>query len=463
MTASERRLLILGLDCATPQFVFDQWRGELPALSALMAQGVWGKLRSTVPPITVPAWTCMMTSQDPGMLGIYGFRNRRSYAYEDLYVANATYVKAKTVWNHLSRHRLASLVFDVPQTYPPKPLLGILVGCFMTPGKEVQFTWPDEIKGELDQAADGDYIIDVEDFRTDDKERLLAGIYRMTERRFKAFRHFLRKDDFRFAVLVEMGIDRIHHGFWRFCDPSHRLYQAGNPYEHVIREYYRAIDAEVAETIAAAGEGWSVMVVSDHGAKTMQGAICINEWLQREGYLTLREQPAARKPLKPDMIDWTRTRAWGEGGYYSRVFLNVQGREPQGVIPPAQYESFRDELAAKLESIADEDGRNINTRCFKPEQIYREVKNIPPDLIVYLGDLDWRSAGSVGVGSIYLYENDTGPDDANHAQDGIFIWRLPRDVQPQRRESYSIYDIAPSILRFFDLPVPPEMIGEAII
>ena len=463
MSPSEPRLLVIGLDCATPQLVFDAWRDELPTLNRLMTQGIWGKLRSTVPPITVPAWTCMMTSQDPGMLGIYGFRNRRSYGYDDLYIANAKYVKAKTVWNHLSRHRMPSLVFGVPQTYPPKPLNGILVAGFMTPGKDVQFTYPDEIKAELDQVADGDYIIDVQDFRTDDKDQLIAAIYRMTERRFKAFRHFLRKDDFRFAMLVEMGIDRIHHGFWRFCDPSHRLYQPGNRYQHVIRDYYRAVDAEVGETIAAAGDEWSVLVVSDHGAKAMQGAICINEWLQRQGHLTLREQPSQQTRLTMDMIDWERTRAWGEGGYYSRVFLNLHGREPQGVVPAGEYESFRDELKAGLESLTDEQGRNINTRCFKPEQIYREVRNIPPDLVVYLGDLDWRSAGSVGVGSIYLYENDTGPDDANHAEDGILVWRLPPGVQAQRRETYSIYDIAPSILRFFGLAVAPEMIGESII
>jgi len=463
VSGAEPRLLVIGLDCAAPQLVFDQWRHELPTLNSLMEQGVWGKLRSTVPPITVPAWTCMMTSQDPGMLGIYGFRNRKSYGYEDLYTANANYVKAKTVWNHLSRHRMPSLIFGVPQTYPPKPLNGILVACFMTPSKEVQFTYPDEVRAELDRVADGDYIIDVDDFRTDDKEQLLADIYRMTERRFKAFRHFLGQDDFRLAMVVEMGVDRIHHGFWRFFDPTHRLYERGNPYQHVIRDYYRALDREVGETIEAAGEGWSVMVVSDHGAKTMHGAICINEWLQRRGYLALREQPQKQTRLSMDMIDWGRTRAWGEGGYYSRVFLNVEGREPQGIIPPADYEAFRDELKAGLEALTDEEGRNINTRCFKPQDIYREVNNLPPDLIVYLGDLDWRSAGSVGIGSIYLYENDTGPDDANHSEDGIFIWRPPGGMQPRRQETYSIYDIAPTILRCLGLEAPPEMIGESII
>ena len=118
----------------------------------------------------------------------------------------------------------------VPLTYPPKPLNGILVSSFLTPGKDVQFTYPDEVKAELDRVADGDYMIDVENFRTDRKDDLLKAIYVMTERRFKAFRHFYRKELYDFAMVVEMGIDRIHHAFWRYFDKNHRLYEPGNQY-----------------------------------------------------------------------------------------------------------------------------------------------------------------------------------------------------------------------------------------
>jgi predicted AlkP superfamily phosphohydrolase/phosphomutase len=454
------KLLIIGLDCATPQLVFDAWKDDLPNLKALMDKGLHARLMSTVPPITVPAWTSMMTSQDPGQLGLYGFRNRKSYGYEDLYTANASYVKAKTLWNLLSRNRMSSLVFGVPQTYPPRPLNGVMVASFLTPSKDVQFTYPDEIKAELDAAAGGDYIIDVRNFRTEKKDELLSDIVRMTEARFKAFRHFLKKDSYDFAMMVEMGPDRIHHGFWRYFDKSHRLYEPGNKYESVVHDYYKLLDDEIGRTIEGLKDT-SVMVVSDHGAKTMIGAICINEWFQKEGYLTLKEPPKARTRLKTEMIDWSRTKAWGEGGYYSRVFINVKGREPQGQVPPEEYEVFRDELVRRLEAIEDEKGRCINTKAFKPADIYRELRNIPPDLVVHLGNLDWRSAGSVGVGSIHLFENDTGPDDANHAQEGIFIW--DRDPGPMKKpEIVSIYDIAPTVLDYFGLEIPEEMIGRPL-
>lgn len=457
------KLLVFGLDCATPQLLFDAWLDDLPNLKRLVDRGIAGPLRSTLPPITVPAWTAMMTSKDPGMLGFYGFRNRKSYDYENLYFANAKYVKAKTLWNYLSRNRKKSLIFGIPQTFPPKPLNGIMVASFLTPNKDVQFTYPDDIKAELDQAAGGDYMIDVKDFRTDDKNRLLSSIHEMSRRRFKAFRHFYSKEEYDFAMLVEMGIDRIHHGFWRYTDKTHRLYEPGNEYENCIKDYYQALDEEIGKTLEIVDEDTSIMVVSDHGAKTMVGAICVNEWLQQKGWLTLKEEPTEQKRLSMDMVDWSKTKAWGEGGYYCRLFLNVEGREPYGQIPNDEYESFRDEVKEALENIADEEGNCIGTRVFKPEEVYREVKNIPPDLIVYFGNLDWRSAGSVGVGSVHMYENDTGPDDANHAEHGVFILARADGSKPAERDEYSIYDIAPTVLTHFGLDVPDDMIGRSIL
>jgi predicted AlkP superfamily phosphohydrolase/phosphomutase len=262
--------------------------------------------------------------------------------------------------------------------------------------------------------------------------------------------------------MVEMGIDRIHHGFWRYFDKNHRLYEPGNKYENAIHDYYVFLDKEIERTIDGLPQDTSVMIVSDHGAKTMVGAICINEWLQREGYLALNEPPKKRERFKTTMVDWSKTKAWGEGGYYSRIFMNVEGREPNGTIPQAQYEKVRNELKARLEAIEDENGKCINTKVFKPEEVYRETKNIPPDLIVYLGNLDWRSAGSVGVGSVYMYENDTGPDDANHAENGIFIWNVGHN-NSGGPHSYSIYDVAPSVLKYFNMDIPEEMIGKSII
>jgi predicted AlkP superfamily phosphohydrolase/phosphomutase len=457
-----KKLVIIGLDCATPQLVFDAWLGDLPNIRALVQNGLHANLVSTIPPITVPAWMSMMTSQDAGMLGVYGFRNRKSYDYEDLYTTNASYIRAKTVWNHLSRQRLTSILLGIPLTYPPKPLKGLMASCFLTPGKDLDWTYPADLKHTIDRAADGDYIIDVKKFRTDDKGWLVKQIYTMTERRFKAFRYLLDRNEWDFAMMVEMGPDRIHHGFWRFSDREHRLYEPGNPWENVIHDYYVYLDGQIGALVGALPTETSVMIVSDHGAKGMKGGVCINEFFLREELLAVKDYPSQPIQLKTQNIDWSRTKVWGEGGYYARVFFNVEGREPQGTIPRSEYDKFRREMKQKIEAIPDENGNPIGTRVFFPEEIYKRCENIPPDLIVYLGNLDWRSAGTIGGGALHIFENDTGPDDANHAQEGIFVWGGSGRPASLERATFSIYDVAPTILDYFGVPVPGEMIGRVI-
>jgi predicted AlkP superfamily phosphohydrolase/phosphomutase len=132
------------------------------------------------------------------------------------------------------------------------------------------------------------------------------------------------------------------------------------------------------------------------------------------------------------------------------------------VVPVTEYEQLRDELAAKLQAISDSHGQHIPTRVFKPNQIYRECKGIPPDLIVHFGDLSWRAVGSLGHEGIHTFENDIGPDDANHAQHGIFILYDPRRKIGRKTDGLHVMDVAPTVLDLFGLPVPTDMQGKAI-
>jgi predicted AlkP superfamily phosphohydrolase/phosphomutase len=140
------------------------------------------------------------------------------------------------------------------------------------------------------------------------------------------------------------------------------------------------------------------------------------------------------------------------------------GREPEGIVPPADYEKVRDELIAGIAAITDDKGANIGSRAFRPQDIYRAVRGVAPDLIVYFGDLAWRSVGAVGMGGIHTFENDTGPDEANHDWFGIFVLSSVDGTPPLAGDlgDLSIYDVAPTLLRLFERPVPPEMIGKAL-
>jgi len=459
-----RKVLVVGLDSAPPRLVFDVFRSEMPTLARLVDRGAHGRLLSTNPPITVPAWTAMMSSKDPGQLGCYGFRNRKDHSYDGYAFANSTHVTVPRVWDLLGRSGKRSIVLGVPQTYPPRPIVGDLVTCFLTPSTKVTYTYPETLKAEV-EAASGGYVLDVDDFRTADKGALLERVYAKTRKHWAVARHLAKTHPWDFFMLVEMGLDRLHHGFWSYMDPEHHKYEPGNPFESAIRDYYRHLDGELASLLELAPRDTLVLVVSDHGSKRMDGGICFNEWLMREGYLTLRNPPTTPTPIGKATIDWTRTKAWGDGGYYGRLFMNVKGREPEGVVDPADYERVRDELIAGIAAITDHHGRPLGSRAYRPEEIYREVRGVAPDLIVYFGDLAWRSVGAVGMGGIHTFENDTGPDEANHDWFGVFALAALDGASPLAGDlgDLSIYDVAPTILRLFGEPVPADMIGAPLV
>lgn len=459
-----RKVMVIGLDCAPPEHIFDEYADDVPNLTKLRDNGMWGSLKSIVPPITVPAWMCMMTSKDPGTLGIYGFRNRKDHTYEGLAFATSWAIKEPTVWDILSQAGKDSIVMSVPPSYPPKELNGIQIGCFLTPNSESDYTYPKELKAELEERI-GEYVFDIRNFRTDNTQYIIDEAYRMTEQRFKAADYLLGSKPWDFFTMVEMGPDRLNHGIWSYIDPNHPRHEAGNPHVEALRDYYRYLDGKIGELLGKhADENTVVLVVSDHGAKAMVGGVCFNEWLIREGYLSLEaDRPDEITPIGKLPIDWSKTTAWGDGGYYGRLFLNVEGREPDGAIPADDYESVRSELIAKIEAMVDHEGKPLGNRALKPEEIYVSQNGVPPDLIVIFGDLRWRSVGSIGHPDIYTFANDTGPDEANHAQFGIFIMNNAPDVTNGRVEGLHLWDVHCTILDLFGLPPAQGALGKSVL
>jgi predicted AlkP superfamily phosphohydrolase/phosphomutase len=457
-TVGGKKIVVIGLDCLEPSLV-GRWIEELPNFRGLIKGGISGPLRSTDPPITVPAWMSMMTGKSPGTLGFYGFRNRSDYSYDRLSFATSVMVREKTVWDYLSDAGKKVILLCVPQTYPPKRVNGCMVSGFLAPDTESDYTYPRELKGEIESVV-GDFMLDVENFRTDDKERLLSDIYRLSEQRFTLARHFLTTKEWDFFMMVDMGTDRLHHGFWKFFDRTHPKYVSGNPLEDTVKDYYIFLDTRVGELLASVPDDAAVFVVSDHGAQPMMGAVAINEWLIERGYLAVKEYPGEATPIGRVEIDWEKTRVWGEGGYYCRLFLNVKDREPTGIIEKDEYDAFRDRIITEITEMTDEGGNPLGNACFRPEDLYEERRGIPPDLLVYFGNLSYRSVGSIGLGRTLVSENDTGPDDANHSFHGFFC--LTGAKQTGKRADLSIYDVAPTILSLAEIEVPTDMKGKTI-
>jgi predicted AlkP superfamily phosphohydrolase/phosphomutase len=240
----------------------------------------------------------------------------------------------------------------------------------------------------------------------------------MTERRFRLAEHLLETRPWDLFFMVEMGTDRIHHGFWRFTHSEHRLFEPGNPYEHAMLDYYRRLDAKIARLLRFADDETAVLVVSDHGAKRMDGGTASTSGCDGRGTSCCTRSRASRRGSRPTSstgrAPWRGVRAATTAASSS----TSRGASRKGVVSPDDYERVGSELKERLEALGDDQGRPIGTIAHRPEELYAEARGIAPDLLVYFGDLYWRSVGQVGTGTVHVFENDTGPDDANHATKG---------------------------------------------
>jgi predicted AlkP superfamily phosphohydrolase/phosphomutase len=405
----------------------------------------------------------MSTSQDPGSLGVYGFRNRLDYSYNDMQLVSSHSIKAPAIWDQLASHGKKSIIVGLPPGYPPRRINGISIGCFLTPDTvKGEFTYPSTFKAKINELV-GEYPTDVKGFRTDDKEWLKREIFEMSRKQWQVVRWLLKDQEWDYFQFVDIGLDRLNHGFWNCFDKQHVQYKSGNLHEDVIPEYYRWIDGQIGSVLSLLDKDTVVLVVSDHGAERLDGGFVVNEWLAKEGLLALEEFPKEVTPFNKLKINWAKTQVWSEGGYYARVFFNVKEREPQGVIPVTEYDAFQEEMKMRFERLTDDKGRPLNSLVFKPKQIYKTVRNVAPDLIVHFGGLSWRSIGGVGYGRFHVWENDTGPDACNHAQFGMFLLSAPNCTLRGELHGARLIDMTPTLLDLAGYEIPNSMQGCSLV
>jgi len=461
---TQEKVAVIGLDSVPPEMMFGKLLSKLPNISRMYKEGLHGNLETCHPPITVPAWMVMLTGKNPGKLGIYGFRHRRGAAYSEGYIVNSTTVKEEPIWQTLGVRGKRSIVLGIPPGYPPRQYQNTeVVSCFITPGQDKEFTSPKELKEDVLRVTNGKYIFDVT-FRTENRDSIKRELFEMTEKRFDLAEHLARTRPWDFFIMHEIGFDRLHHAFWKFFDPTHPKYQKGNPYEFLDEEYYVMVDRRIGQLVEIFGEDCLTFVLSDHGSKGMHGAFCVNQWLEKEGYLRFKTTPKSVTDIDKTEIDWENTKAWGWGGYYARIFFNVRGREAKGIIPPEKLALEKQILEEKIMKIVDDRGRLMRNYVFSPEELYGVAKGDKPDLMVYFDDLNWRSAGTVGHDSTYLFENDTGPDDSVHSMNGIFLMYNPRkNLGGASISGAKIPDIAPTLLSIYGIaPDLKEMDGKVL-
>jgi predicted AlkP superfamily phosphohydrolase/phosphomutase len=456
-----RKLLVIGLDGVPPETLLAVHRSRMPNVSAMLDAGVSGAMRTTDPPISLPAWAVMFTGYDPGSLGFYGFRHRLNHSYTQNYVPRTTLLEVPTLYSLLSDRGRRVGVIGMPPGYPPPELNGFYISDFLTPPESTDTTYPAALRGELESRY-GKYRFDVP-FRAEERSELYHQILEMTRQRWQVTEALYTRETWDLFAVHEIGTDRLHHAFWKYIDPAHPKYVAGNPFAHVADDYFRQLDQWIGRLVSHIDSDTLVAVVSDHGMMPMLGCFCINQWLIEKGYLVLKgEPPAPGTPLEKANVDWSRSRAWGAGGYYARIFFNLRGRESEGIVAPEELPGLRAQLERDLRSIPGPTGSTFPIRILDPRSIYRETRGDPPDLMVYFDDLRWRSAGTLGHPTNYLEENDTGPDDAVHGIDGVYLLYDPNVHDGRTGVQVDAVDVMPTLLAAMGEEVPPGIQGRPV-
>jgi predicted AlkP superfamily phosphohydrolase/phosphomutase len=502
------RVFILGIDggeFAVIDYLISS--GELPSLKGLMSEGIRRPLMSTTPPLTPAAWATFYTGTNPGRHGVLDFLIRREGKYSMIPV-HRSMVSGRTLWEEVSRAGLKALIINVPVTYPPDAVDGWMISGMDTPGPNNRYFHPPELQEEILGLFPG-YQPDVHVSRHQLKySRELASWYidqviDLLESRISVILHLTRQKSWDLAVAVLTAADRLQHVFWEEVEEAMSRGTIPGPEEPAgaVFEAYRATDRLVGNLTSSLGGEDHLMVISDHGFGPLDRDVNLNVLLARLGYLSFKPAPLlpdlARRmtgglktslprgvrdllrkllpaplarPLEglsilEEVVDWERTRAYAMG-YKGGVYLNLEGREPRGTVPPGEYRKTLDELSARLASFPDpEDGSPLITAIDRRDDLYRGPQaSRLPDLILTIKDHRCTTRHSFSGAGEELFskpqkEFGSLSHTGSHRPEGIFIGRGAHLREDRVPESPGIIDICPTVLELLELETPSALDG----
>jgi predicted AlkP superfamily phosphohydrolase/phosphomutase len=293
MTKS-KKLLIIGLDGVSWNVLNPMIEnGHMPFLRDFIRGGKSGILKSTEPPITPAAWTSFMTGLDSEEHDVRGFRNFQLKNGKFTYTLNnSSNIRHKSLWHILSENNKRVCIINLPLTYPPFQINGIMVSGFPVPvTKECEYTYPAEFKREI--------LEEIPDYQPlswgDGIEGASAGIehfvkrmIQMTSQRAKLSLRLLGKEDWDCFMVHFQETDFVQHRFWHFIDKEHPDFS-----EEGFRncaKYYDYLDKQLSDIVSIAGKkDFSVLFMSDHGFQRWEFNVKINNWLSSENFLHLNK------------------------------------------------------------------------------------------------------------------------------------------------------------------------------
>jgi predicted AlkP superfamily phosphohydrolase/phosphomutase len=503
-------VLVIGLDGATFDLI-KPWaeEGHLPTLSRLMRDGSFGELQSTIPPMTGPAWTSFATGVNPGKHRLYDWIARESGSYQFLPVT-ALDAQAPTLYQLLGDRGRRVCVLNVPMTYPPVPVNGLLVSGMPAPNLNTTVTYPESLLTDI-RTAVGDYILYPDPgqaYSDAGIDAFLEKLYRCTELRVDTLDYLRQREPADFTMMVFNGTDTISHALWKFMDETHPLHDPGRQekYGHAIRDYYHTVDGYLAGIVDNLAEDTTLVIMSDHGFGPFHKFIHVNNWLIQEGFMRIRPGPLSQVKsrlfragfapmnvynwlmrlglgaLKREVvrgqgqglmkalflsfsdIDWSQTQAYSLGNV-GQIYLNVTGREPQGCVTPGvEYERVRGEIMERLWTLTDpQTGEQVVEAVYPREEIYQgPALEHAPDIVFIPTRLEYFGFGEYEFGSHQIIEPMKRGISGTHRLNGIFL-AYGKDIRPgQEISGAHITDLAPTILHLLGEPVPVHMDGQVL-
>ena len=511
--SEHRRVMVIGLDGATLDLI-RPWAeaGILPTFHRLMVHGAWGPLQSTMPPVTPAAWGSLATGLNQGKHGLFDFLRRQEGSYET-YVVNATHRHGASLWHSLGQAGYRVTVFNVPATYPPEPVNGLMVSGLLTPTHATNAAWPPELLDDLKQAVPDFSFYPPGIFSQGQEVEFVNDVLAWDQMTLQATEFLMGRQSWDFLFTVFSGIDIVSHFMWRHMVTEGASAPTNDPavkkaLANAIQSVYRQADVILARLLEAAGEDVYVVVVSDHGFGPLDYYMHLNAWLIQKGYLKFKRTPvvllkhlAYRLGITPLRIlellcalrqgervqqtagehkawlesavkkaflsladvDWSRTTAYS-AGYGAPIFANLKGRQPQGIVEPgAEYEALLAQLIADLQALRHLDtGESYVGEIYRPQDLYSgPYTDLAPDLLPL--PRDWRNQG-YGVHDFASNRwLEPSPDrTGTHRMNGILFLHGP-GIRPGRPlEGASILDVTPTILALMEVPIPKNVDGQVL-
>jgi predicted AlkP superfamily phosphohydrolase/phosphomutase len=499
MSDQRPRVCIIGLDGATFR-VLEKWAdsGDMPHLASLLDRGHSRLLRSTIPPVTGPAWTSMTTGVGPGNHGVFDFIRWHADRPGGR-IINADDVTVPRLWDIAGRHGLTAGLLYIPVTWPARAVNGYMVSGMLTPHPCREMAWPPTLFDEVTAAGLDPFEHRLPHRRDASCVREIATSHgRMCD--VAAWLLGRQVPDVFMCVLRET--DRIQHRVWPYCDRDPEARQSD--VTAAVRDFWRLVDETVARLMGFFGPETTFFIVSDHGFGPIRESFSVNQFLIEAGFLAAEEERVRRARrvhyglllvrrllsrtglLEPAirvlsrlkgaehtgtlthdafapyarLVDWSRTRACAKSRSDGGIYINVKGREPFGVVEPGdEYEGVREELIAAFRQLRHPvTGEPLATGVWRKEEIHSgPYLTHAPDLYTAFDNHLMGRRVSLGGDSLVSPTRAAGM----HAQDGMFVAVGP-GIAAGRTELAQITDVAPTVLHALGLPVPRYMEGRVL-